>query len=51
MAFENKRSAIISMVLSSRILVNKDMTSKLAVAKLLELKSRLNNTCTKEKES
>ena len=32
-------------------LVNKDVTSKLAMARLSELKSRLNNSCTKEKES
>jgi hypothetical protein len=51
MAFENKQSTIISMVLSSGILVNKDVTSKLAMARLSELKSRLNNSCTKEKES
>ncbi len=49
MVFENKRSAIISMVSASGILVNKDVTSKLAMARLSELKSRLNNSCTKEK--
>ena len=36
---------------SSGLLVNKDVTSKLAMARLSELKSRLNNSCTKEKES
>ena len=46
---ENKRFEIMSMVSSRGMLVNKEVTSKLAMTTLLE--SRLSNSWTNEKES